>query len=95
VPPSVSDIEDQPTHDAYLPGFHHGTYPRCLFTRFSPLDEGISLCFFDFLIFDFFFFFAFFLIFFAFLLLFFNFLLLDGLTITHGACLPGFHHHNG
>jgi len=46
VPPSVSDIEDQPTHDAYLPGFHHGTYPRRLFTKFSPLDEGISLYFF-------------------------------------------------
>jgi len=48
VPPSVSDIEDQPTHDSYLPGFHHGTYPRCMFTRFSPLDEGISLYYFDF-----------------------------------------------
>jgi len=82
VPPSVSDIEDQPTHDACLLGFHHGTYPRCLFTRFSPLDEGISLCYF-------------FLYFFYFIFYFFLFLLLDGLTITHGACLPGFHHGNG
>lgn len=46
MPPSIGDIEDQFTHDAYFPGFHHGTDPRCLFTRFSPLDEGISLYFF-------------------------------------------------
>jgi len=56
VPPSVSDIEDQPTHDACLPGFHHGTHPRCLFTRFSPLDKGISLYYFDFFCFFTFFF---------------------------------------
>jgi len=78
VPPSVSDIEDQPTHNACLPGFHHGTYPRRLFTKLSPLDEGISLYFFFFLIF-----------------LPFFFSLLDGLTITHGAYLLGFHHGNG
>lgn len=47
------------TNDTCLPGFHHGTCPRHLFAKSSPLNRFFSLPFFCFFVFSIFFVFQF------------------------------------